>query len=452
MTDRRILGASHPLTLAEYRSQMAQGGLAAALARLGERAEAPGHGAVIAADFAATDHLTGPLSGIPIGVKDNIDVAGFATTGGSPALRDNRPPGDAAAVARLRAAGAILPCKLNMHELAFGVTSWNSAFGAVTNPADPLRTAGGSSGGSAAAVARGIVPVALGTDTGGSVRIPASFCGVAGFRPSQGRYPADGMLGLSPTRDTIGIIAASVADIAEVDAVLAGDPSPPASLPDRPLRLGLAEDALPGHSVPVETAFRRALDRLAACRLIEVVALPPLTYDRLEPEMGLPLVFGEALPMWEAFCRDTLGCTLADFAARLGDPHVRQTFADMPRLAQDSRPRLEAIVAQERAALIASVAAVFAGFRLDLMVAPTATVQPPLWTEAETLLIGGQPHPTFFTVVRNTSLATLTGAPSLTLPAGRDEDGLPVGMMLEALPGADGELLGWAAALEDHLR
>lgn len=451
MTDRGIIGASRPLTLAAYRAEMAQRGSAEALARLGERVAAPGHGAVIAADFAAAGHGTGPLSGIPIGVKDNIDVAGFATTGGSPALRDHRPQADAEAVARLRAAGAILPCKLNLHELAFGVTSWNAGFGAVTNPDDSLRTAGGSSGGSAAAVARGFVPVALGTDTGGSVRIPASFCGVAGFRPSKGRYPEGGMLCLSPTRDTVGIIAANVADIAEVDAVLAGEASPRMSLPDRPLRLGLAEDALPGLSAPVETVFRRALERLAERRLIEVVALPPLNYDRLEPDMGLPIVFGEAFAIWEAFCRDVLGCDLAEFATRLGDPTVRRTFSDLPQLALQSRPRLRSILTRERAALIASVVALFGRFRLDLLVAPTAVVPPPLWTEAETLLIDGQPHPTFFTVVRNTSLATLTGSPSLTLPVGRDDDGLPVGMMLEALPGADGQLLGWAAGLEAHL-
>ncbi len=134
-----------------------------------------------------------------------------ADHGGSPLLADHVPAVDAGVVSMLREAGAVVVGKTNMHELAFGVTSNNAEHGAVKNPVDPGFSAGGSSGGSAATVALGAVPFSLGTDTGGSVTLPASFCGVVGFRPSVGRYPADGLVKLSWTRDTVGLHTRSVA-------------------------------------------------------------------------------------------------------------------------------------------------------------------------------------------------------------------------------------------------
>ena len=139
-----------------------------------------------------------PLHGLPLLLKDNINTAALATTAGTPGLRNNRPRHDAPVAAALFRAGGILFGKANMHELALGATSNNSAFGAVQNPYDPSKIPGGSSGGNASAVAARIVPAGLGTDTGGSVRIPAALCGVAGFRPTTGRYPSRGTM-LPPT-------------------------------------------------------------------------------------------------------------------------------------------------------------------------------------------------------------------------------------------------------------
>jgi Asp-tRNA(Asn)/Glu-tRNA(Gln) amidotransferase A subunit family amidase len=192
---------------------------AAALERGGERADL---NAFISLAEVLEDADEGPLAGTPIAVKDNIDVAGFPCTAGTPALADWRPPRDAPLVARLRAAGARVVGKTNMHELAINITSNNPTFGPVRNPHDPLLITGGSSGGSAAAVGAGIVPVALGTDTAGSVRIPAALCGCVGFRPTVGRYPAEGIVPLSHTRDTAGLLTADVAGATRVDAVLAG--------------------------------------------------------------------------------------------------------------------------------------------------------------------------------------------------------------------------------------
>src|SRR3954467_13055914 len=179
---------------------------------------------------------TGPLAGVPVAVKDNLDTADFSTTGGTPALRNSRPGRDQHAVGRLRAAGAAVVGKTNLHELALGITSNNAAFGAVRNPHDPSRVAGGSSGGSAVAVATGVVPLALGTDTGGSVRVPAAFCGLVGFRPTVGRWGTGATVPISGTRDTAGVLATGVGDAVLVDELVTGQP---AAAGDRPLRLGV---------------------------------------------------------------------------------------------------------------------------------------------------------------------------------------------------------------------
>lgn len=451
MTAKQVSAGYVPLTLDQTREALALDA-SALMARLGALAQAPRHNCVIAADFTARPGVAaGPLAGIPVGIKDNIDAEGFATTGGSCALRGHRAAVDSPAVAALRAAGAVIACKLNMHEMAFGVTTDNPTFGRAFNPFDAGRTAGGSSGGSASAVARGIVPVALGTDTGGSVRIPASFCGVVGLRPSTGRYPAGGTLPLSPSRDTVGPIAACVADIAALDAVITGEALALPDLPARKLRLGLPADALPGLSATVEVTFRAAIDHLVSQGLAEIVALPDLGLAGLEREIGFPIVLNEAHAVWTEFCATELGCTLAEFAEILGDAHVRDTFTNMPSLKAQTAARYEAIIGQEMAELRARIAALYEDHAIDLMVMPTAVVQPPRWEEGEVLKVNGSEHPTFFTVVRNAALATLTGAPSLSLPAGLDGDGLPVGIMLDAPVGQDRMLLAWAARIEASL-
>lgn len=167
----------------------------------------------------------GPLHGVPIALKDNFDTADFTTTAGTPALAAHRPTRNAAVVQRLLDAGALILGKANMQELAFGPTSNNAAFGPVRNPYDRSRIPGGSSGGTAALVAARLAPAGLGTDTGGSVRVPASLSGVVGFRPTTLRWPQDGIVPISHTRDTAAPIARCVADCALLDGIVTGGPT-----------------------------------------------------------------------------------------------------------------------------------------------------------------------------------------------------------------------------------
>jgi len=217
---------------------------------------------------------TGALHGLPIAVKDSINTADYPTTSGTAALRRFRPPGDAAVVAALRAAGAIVLGKTNLHELSFGWTSNNEVFGPVRNPYGRGCIAGGSSGGSAAAVAARLTPLGLAEDTEGSIRVPAALCGIAGFRPTTGRYPNAGAAPISPQFDQVGPLARRVADLQLFDAALTGEatPAPPAALAG--VRLAVVRDYWFESLHPeVERVAGAALVRLAAAG-VELLEAP----------------------------------------------------------------------------------------------------------------------------------------------------------------------------------
>src|ERR1700724_1976362 len=184
----------------------------------------------------------GPLFGLPIPVKDSVNTRDYPTTGGTPALRHFRPAQDAPVVASLKGAGAIVLGKTNLHELSFGWTTNNLAFGAVHNPYDDKRIPGGSSGGTAAAIAARLAPLGVAEDTEGSIRVPAAFCGIAGFRPTTGRYSTRGCVPISPLFDQVGPHARSVADLALFDSVVANDWQKLGAAPLAGLRLGVVRD------------------------------------------------------------------------------------------------------------------------------------------------------------------------------------------------------------------
>jgi indoleacetamide hydrolase len=223
----------------------------------------------------------GRLNGLPIIVKDNINSADLPTTAGTPGLATNRPTTNAAVLQRLLDEGAILMGKANMHELAFGATSNNAAFGAVHNPYDVGKIPGGSSGGTAAAIAARIVPVGLGTDTAGSVRVPAALSGTVGFRPSAGRYSRDGIMLISETQDRVGTLARSVRDLVLLDRVLSevGSKVHPANL--HHLRLGVDRaNFVNGVDTEIAAMFESALADLEhkGVEVVDVSLMPPATF------------------------------------------------------------------------------------------------------------------------------------------------------------------------------
>lgn len=414
-----------------------------------ERARDNGDNAVIATKrFPTVSSRHGPLGGIAFGVKDNIDVEGYVTTGGCPGLSGNDAVCDATPVAALRAAGGYVPVKLNLHELAFGITSNNAASGPVRNPFDLHRVAGGSSGGNGAAIARGVVPFALGTDTGGSTRIPAAFCSVAGFRPSTGRYPTGGVLTLSKTRDTIGPMAVDCIDLAEIDGIICGETALP-PLPRRPLRLGVLWEKR-GLSASVDQGIAKALKKLESSGDVDLTFVAVPEFEDLNDRMGDPIVFNEALAFWTTFCLRR-GQSLSEFASTIASPDVRAVFESLPDLAAGTRDVFLQARESGLPLLRETYEALLRVRGFDAIIMPAVPIQPPLIGDDDHMPTDIGPKSTFATITSHTVLASLTGAPSVSIPAGLDRDGLPFAVMLEGHRNADRALLAMACRIEAHL-
>ncbi|XVU28110.1 amidase family protein [Actinoplanes sp. CA-054009] len=380
----------------------------------------------------------GELAGVPFAVKDNIDVAGAPTTAGSPLLADGVAEVDAGVVSALRAAGAVVIGKTNMHELALGITSNNTAYGPVRNPHDPERVAGGSSGGSAATVALGTVPFSLGTDTGASVTLPSSFCGVVGFRPSTGRYPGDGVVMISHTRDTVGVHARTVGDVRRVDRVITSSRPAPDLSGLAGVRLGVLRGRFDDIDPRAGAVLSAALDTLAAAgaELVDVDLKDDLA---VAGEAGLPIVLFETVRLLRSRTSESF-----DSVASPDVKGIMQIMVDepVPAVAYE-RHRAQ------RWRLRQAYAEIFQG--VDALIAPTTHVLPPLVGEDVTFEHNGRHVPTFATTIRNAAPGTVAGVPMLSLPAGRTESGLPVGLTLEGPVFEDPALLAVAEAVERAL-
>jgi aspartyl-tRNA(Asn)/glutamyl-tRNA(Gln) amidotransferase subunit A len=362
-----------------------------------------------------------PLEGVPLAVKGNLDVAGWPVTGGIGAFRDRVAPGDAEAVARLRAAGAVLLGVTNLHEAALGATTDNAFFGRTQNPHRMGFTAGGSSGGSGAAVAAGLCAAALGTDTLGSIRIPASYCGITGLKPGFGRVPTGGLMHLAERLDVVGPMARSVADCAALMAVLA-EPGAAA----RPL--GRVATLSSSRRVPTDPAVDAAM-RLAG--------------DLLR---GLGLRVDE-----QAAEIDHGRIRLAGFIEAAQEARLR--FG--PDLARDPQGFSPLFRANLEFAAGADAAALQQGRRA--MDAAARELQAVLRL-ADAVLLPATPQPAFahggevpVSVADFTALANFAGLPALALPAGWTGDGLPVGVQLVGRAGEEASLLALGEKLEAAL-
>lgn len=391
----------------------------------------------------------GPVHGIPFVAKDNIDTVDLPTTACTPALRGNHPPRDAPVIRALLDAGAILFGKANMHELAFGITNNHGAFGAARNPWRTDLIPGGSSGGTAAAVAAGIVPFGLGSDTGGSVRIPAALCGIVGLRPTLGRYPQEGVVPISATRDTVGPIARSVADIALVDGIVCGESAAlePASIAG--LRLGVPRryfyENLERGVAAVMEELLQAL-RSAGATLIEEDIRD---VQSLDEAVSFVVVNYEARRTLERYLeRSAPGISFDDVLAQIASPDVKALYASIARLDLVPEDAYRHALDVARPALQKAMSDYFRGHELDAYVVPTCCLTARPIGQDDTVELNGRQVPTFLTFIRNADPASNAGMPSITLPAGLTGSGLPVGAMIEAPGGADRRLLAVAQAVE----
>jgi amidase len=408
-----------------------------------ERARA---GAVAADEATARGDALGPLHGLPFAFKDTHDVAGWRTTYGSPLFAEHVPDVDDLVVERIRAAGAVTIGKTNVPEFAAGSHTFNTVFGTTLNPVDPTRSAGGSSGGAASAVRAGMVPLADGSDTGGSLRNPASFCGVVGLRPSLGRVPSWPTDNYWETLSVGGPLARNVEDLALLLSVVAGpDPRVPTALGE------------PGSlfAPPLEAD----LDGLRVAVTIDLGGL-------LEVDGEVAGVLGEAASAFEAagvtvepaypdlgLADDTFRTLRAwHFQASMGELLAAHPDSFKQSLAENIRagePLTGADVARafrQRTTLAERMRLFFESY--DVLLLPTSQVPPFPADQEFPRSINGRPVATYLDWMRSAYVITVTGCPAISVPAGETTDGLPVGVQMVAPFGADRRLLEIAAAFE----
>lgn len=379
--------------------------------------------------------------GFPFAVKANIAARGFQHHGASPAFLGNTAEASSLVVQAFEQAGGVVAGTTNMHELAFGITSQNAHFGTPEVPGHPGHSAGGSSGGSAAAVAQGDVDFALGTDTGGSVTIPSAICGVVGYRPTTGRWPNDNLLGLSWTRDTIGVITTSVRDAQLADNWVTHYPAVEA--PAR-MRLGIPRQLVAELSPEVREAFDQSIDQLRPTADILEVDFETV----LQPAQAaaMPIVLWESRILLAHFAAGVFGLAPGQAFSRLGEAVASGDVKDLlslPMVAAEEYARAQQHVIEARQHYATAMK------DFDALVFPTVPrTAAPMDAGAEISFLG-EPTSTFGLYTRNTEPGTILAAPAVTIPIARE--GLPVGLTVQGLTHKDEHLLAVAEQLESAL-
>ena len=381
----------------------------------------------------------GALHGVPLALKDLFDMKGVRTTSASKIHAKRVATYDATVTGRLERAGAIILGKLNMNEFAFGIDGYNPHYGSVSNPWDTTRIPGGSSSGSAAAVAASLCLGALGTDTGGSIRIPASLCGVVGLKPTYGRVSRYGVTTLSSSQDHVGPLAKSVQDAAILLKVLAGqDSNDPSSshlpVPDYQKRLGRSKgrfkigvppEAYDDTSKGVAKGFANAMEKLADLgSSIVTVKLPYLKYIRT---VNLAIMYSEVA----SYHREYLPERMSEY----GQDVRTRIHAGMLLRATDyvKALRIRALLKLELGRILSKV---------DVIATPTTPITAAKKTE-DRLRVRR-------VVTRWTAIYDVTGLPAISIPCGFDSNRIPIGLQLASAPFSEEKLLGIARLYESN--
>jgi len=393
-----------------------------------------------------TGSRLGALHGLPIPVKDSVNTTAYPTSNGADILRNFRPKNNASVLTPLLEAGAIVMGKTNLHELSCGWTSNNPTFGAVHNPYDIARIPGGSSGGSAVAVAARIAPLAIAEDTLGSIRIPSTMCGICGFRPTYGRYPDDGIMPLAKNKfDQVGPLACTVEDLALFDSVVTGDGSPLPSLDLNGVRVGVADFFLSDIDTEVERVVLAALDRLRDAGVTIVRAEVSDDVKAALPTALTILGSETRSAITEFLARQETGITFDQLVAQTG-PDVQTILTAVPpsKATYDEATSL-------RIKITEGIRRYFAENNIAALAFPPAMIPAHKIGEDGSVTRHGEVLPNTTTMGRNVSLSSVASLASLVLPAGLTSGGLPVGLEFDALPGTDRQLLALGVQLQRAL-